>query len=186
MALDNEYFDNINIEVVKKKYYNANKVGALLDDIRAQANALRMENNLLREQLQQLNSQKSEIGDTLMSAQSLAKQIIDQANAKAAEIIKNAEKERDALRTEGSAQQEYAVRYVEQCFAELKQEHERSIEALNDRWQKFLCGLVPEEKPAAPKAKPVENYFDEDEEFDPDDLEARVAAIAKELREIIG
>ena len=29
MALDKEYFDAINIDIVKKKYYNANKVNAL-------------------------------------------------------------------------------------------------------------------------------------------------------------
>ena len=29
MALDQEYFDSIQIDVVKKKYYNANKVNAL-------------------------------------------------------------------------------------------------------------------------------------------------------------
>lgn len=190
MALNNEYFDNINIEVVKKKYYNANKVGALLDDIRAQAAALSQENALLREQLQQLNNQKSEIGDTLMSAQALAKQIVEQANAKAADIIRNAEREREALRSEGSAQQEYAVRYVENMFSEIRQEHERSIEQLNDRWQKFLCGLVPEEKAAAPAAPAVtaapKPLFPEDDYLAPDDLEERVAAIAKELREILG
>lgn len=187
MALNNEYFDNINIEVVKKKYYNANKVGALLNDIRAQAAALSQENALLREQLQQLNNQKSEIGDTLMSAQSLAKQIVEQANAKAAEIVKNAEREREALRSEGSAQQEYAVRYVENMFAELKQEHERSIEQLNDRWQKFLCGFMPEVNDNTPAVPVAPNkQFPEDDYLDPDDLEERVAAIAKEIREILG
>ncbi len=30
MALDQKYFDDINIDVVKKKYYNANKVNAVL------------------------------------------------------------------------------------------------------------------------------------------------------------
>ena len=30
MALDQNYFDAINIDVVKKKYYNANKVNACL------------------------------------------------------------------------------------------------------------------------------------------------------------
>ena len=39
MALDKAYFDAIHIDVVKKKYYNANKVNALLADVRAQAAA---------------------------------------------------------------------------------------------------------------------------------------------------
>ena len=51
MALDQNYFDAINIDVVKKKYYNANKVNAVLEDIRAQALRLEEENRNLREQL---------------------------------------------------------------------------------------------------------------------------------------
>ena len=45
MALDKEYFDAISIDLVKKKYYNANKVNAVLDDIRAQALAMTEELN---------------------------------------------------------------------------------------------------------------------------------------------
>ena len=37
MALDKEFFDSVNIDVVKKKYYNANKVNALLGNIQQQA-----------------------------------------------------------------------------------------------------------------------------------------------------
>ena len=44
MALDQKYFDDINIDVVKKKYYNANKVNAVLEDIREQALRLEEEN----------------------------------------------------------------------------------------------------------------------------------------------
>ena len=43
MALDQEYFDAIHIDVVKRKYYNANKVEAVFEDIRRQAAALTAE-----------------------------------------------------------------------------------------------------------------------------------------------
>lgn len=62
MALDKEFFDGIHIDVVKKKYYNANKVNALLADIQAQAQALTEENADMRAQLARLNGQKEDIG----------------------------------------------------------------------------------------------------------------------------
>ena len=44
MALNKEYFDSIHIDVVKKKYYNANKVEAVFSDIKKQALAMYEEN----------------------------------------------------------------------------------------------------------------------------------------------
>ena len=154
MALDNEFFDSISIDVVKKKYYNANKVRALLDDIRAQAAALNAENAALRQQLSSLNGQKSEIGDTLMSAQAIAKQIVERANAEAAEIVRAAEKRRAELETVSFTQQEYAAKCVEECFAKVKRQHMECIETLNTEWQTFLCGLIPEDE-AEPTDEPV-------------------------------
>lgn len=230
MALDNEFFDSISIDVVKKKYYNANKVRALLDDIRAQAAALNAENAALRQQLSSLNGQKSEIGDTLMSAQAIAKQIVERANAEAAEIVRAAEKRRAELETVSFTQQEYAAKCVEECFAKVKRQHMECIETLNTEWQTFLCGLIPEDE-AEPEAEepvrrederereePVRRGNDREEEtvfeeipyegeepdegedaivFEPVDggapaapgaaeIEARIAQIAKELREIVG
>lgn len=227
MALDNEFFDSISIDVVKKKYYNANKVHALLDDIRAQAAALNAENAALREQLSNLNGQKSEIGDTLMSAQAIAKQIVERANAEAAEIVRAAESRKAELEAVSFRQQEYAAKCVEECFAKVKRQHMECIETLNTEWQHFLCGLIPDE--AEPEEAPVrqvekreskepvkrekvreEKPFEEapleDEEPDGDEsiaayeptdggeaavpgaaeIEARIAQIAKELREIVG
>lgn len=211
MALDNEFFDSISIDVVKKKYYNANKVHALLDDIRAQAAALNAENAALKEQLSRLNGQKSEIGDTLMSAQAIAKQIVERANAEAAEIVRAAEGRRAELEAVSFRQQEYAAKCVEECFAKVKRQHMECIETLNTEWQNFLCGLIPEDE-AEPDEEPVrrEEVREDDpleeeppcEDEEPDEygpvdgaqsavpgaaeIEARIAQIAKELREIVG
>ena len=83
MALDKEYFDAISIDLVKKKYYNANKVNAVLDDIRAQALAMTEELNTARVQLDALNSQKAEIGEAVMSAQQIYREIVEKANTRA-------------------------------------------------------------------------------------------------------
>ena len=48
MALNQDFFDSIQIDVVKRKYYNANKVNAVFDEIRLQAQELITENESLR------------------------------------------------------------------------------------------------------------------------------------------
>ena len=215
MALNQAFFDAIDIEVVKKKYYNANKVNALLDDIRTQAFALAEENDSLREQLRTLSEKKAEIGEALMGAQVLAKRIIEQANARADEIVRDAEAKRDDILKDSTKAQEYAARSVEAVIEDLKAEHMHCIDLLTARWQSFLCGLddsfAPETvtAPAQPHdtvapAKPQSGEDalpelaneqlsdDEDNEatplgtIDPAELESRVAAIAKELYDIMG
>lgn len=164
MALDKEYFDAIHIDVVKKKYYNANKVEAVLQDIRQQALALSEENALLQHQLTLLNGQKNEIGDALLSAKTISQQIIMDAQARAEEIVAEARAQSEEILAEARQREDYAVERVEACFSRMKEQHMACIEALNDEWQDFLCGLYPEEGPKAP-----------------DDLSQKVDAIAKEL-----
>lgn len=174
MALDQNYFDSIHIDVVKKKYYNANKVEAVFQDIRLQAVALSEENVILRRQLEQLNGQKNEIGDALLSAKTIsqqiimdaqerADQIIAEAEARGREIIAEAESRGQEIVEETQRRQEYAVARVESCYSRMKEQHMACIEALNDEWQDFLCGLFPEEEEV------------------PDDLSQKIGAIAKEL-----
>ena len=61
MALDQAYFDSIHIDVVKRKYYNANKVEAVFDDIRKQAQALQDENEALRRHLASMRQHVREL-----------------------------------------------------------------------------------------------------------------------------
>ncbi|MBP3539538.1 MAG: hypothetical protein J6J62_06810 [Oscillospiraceae bacterium] len=172
MALDKEYFDAINIDVVKKKYYNANKVNAVFADIRSQAEALQAENLRLREELAELNSKRDSIGAAVLSAQQIYREIVDKANVRAAEIVAEAEQEREELRRESLRQQEYAVLRVENCFSSLREQYQSAIDALNTEWQDFLCGLYPPEDDMADKAAL------------PEDLNEKLAAIASGLREM--
>lgn len=205
MALDQEYFDSISIDVAKKKYYNVNKVNAVLDDIRVQAAALMAENASLREQLHSMNSKKAEIGDTLMSAQALARRIIAEANERADAILADAEAQRQALSARRDTAQECAARNFEQCVDALKQEHMKCIDMLNSRLQDFLCELnLPEaedapptpdpqapdpqaSEPSAPeKDKPEENTAAPEDLPSEEELQARIAAMTKELKKLIG
>lgn len=173
MALDREYFDAISIDVVKKKYYNANKVNAVLMDIREKALALTEENMSLRAQLDVLNGQKAEIGEAVMSAQQIYREIIEKANRRAEEIVSEAENRRAELLRDNERLEEYAVKRVESCFSMAREQHIAAIEAINNEWQQFLCGLeLSEDVPDIHGQQAL-----------PKDIGERLAAIASTIRE---
>ena len=171
MALDQEYFDSIHIDVVKKKYYNANKVEAVFADIRRQAQELTEENARLREQLQGVGDRKAELGEAVFSAQELYRDIIDKANRRAAAIVAEAEQKRLAIDGENQRQQDYSVQKVEQCFDRVRRQQQAAMDTLNAAWQDFLCGLYPEESLSPSEPDPDM----------PEDLREKVDAIAREL-----
>lgn len=97
MTLDEKYFDSLNVEVIKKKYYDASRINFLLEDIRQRAEELTQENKRLKEQVYELSGKKCEIGELLLEAQSTAKEITTRANGKADTIVKAARKEADEI-----------------------------------------------------------------------------------------
>ena len=167
MALDQKYFDDINIDVVKKKYYNANKVNAVLEDIREHALRLEEENRNLREQLESLSSRKEEIGDAILSAKTVSQQIISDACVQSEKLL-NDSRLKEHLLAEAAERQEYCVRQAEKLYSGMRERQLESIEALDDDWQSFLCGLMDSEG-----SGPSE-----------EELSAKVGAIARELAEI--
>lgn len=170
MALDQEYFDSIHIDVVKKKYYNANKVEAVLEDIRAKAIALTQENEILRSQLNEIGGKKEKIGDAILSATAISQELISKAEEDAKAILADAEEKRAAIIEETVQQQEYAVQKVEGCYSRMKQQHMACIEAINAEWQEFLCGLFPDiEMPAVCGDEPAEPVSETPEEPEADD-----------------
>jgi len=172
MALNREYFDAIHIDVVKKKYYNANKVEAILQDIRRQAETLYEENLTMKAQLESLNGSKYEIGEAVMSAQAIRRELVEKAEARAAEILAEAEQRREEMLADAQRLQEYAVQQVEGFYAAMRRQQEANLEALNSGWQEFLCGLFPAEAAAESSAPAAET---------PEDLTEKVGAIAREL-----
>ena len=137
MALNKEYFDAINIDVVKKKYYNANKVNAVLEDIRTQAEAMCSENVSMKAQLEAINGRKSEISDAVLSAQGIYREIVEKAalraeaiikdaERKAAEKLREAEKKSAELAEQAQLQQEHSVKHAEALFDKLRRQLRRS------------------------------------------------------------
>ena len=171
MALNREYFDTIHIDMLKKKYYDADKVDTLLSDIRAQALAMYEENRNMKEQLSSINDSKHEIVDAVLSAKAACREMLEKAKAEAAQIIADAEKKKESILEESIRLQEYSITKVHDCYARIKEQHLASIDALNAEWQDFLCGLYPQEDVAE---KTVDDGV-------PADLSDKVGAIAKEL-----
>ena len=175
MALDRDFFDSISIELVKKKYYNANKVNAVLEDIRAQAETLSEENQSLRKQLEAYNGQKAEIGDAVVSARTVYKEIVDMANGCAAAIVKDAQRKHDALTEENARMQDYAVKRVGECIEKLKAQTLQTLELINSEWQSFLCDLEGKPEEAAAEKTAEKTY---------PDIGEKLEAIEKELHSI--
>lgn len=200
MALDKDYFDAIHIDVVKKKYYNANKVNALLEDICTQAQALEEENQRLKAQLEEISQHKDEIGDTLLTAQAAARDIIAKAKTQAGRVLADAQRQREEILSGAADQQEYAAACVERTFDKLKRQQMENIDTLNGLWQEFLCGLMSgTEQPVAPVTVPVlttetepivektpEEVPEEPGRIRINELETMVNNIARELSEIMG
>lgn len=166
MALDREYFDSINIELVKSKYYDADKVKAVLEDIRQQAQELIEENARLKSQLNEL----AQSADRLTSAQTAYDEIVSRANACASSILMDAQRQREKLLEENASQRDYAVKRMEQCMARLREQQLKCIELINLEWQSFLCGLDERSEKGINAA--------------PADLEEKLSAIEREMRMI--
>ena len=172
-----------------------------------------MENEQFQQEEQPLNlEQKAEIGDILLSARTVsrqmvtqareqsdeilktardrAEQIVQEAEEKAAAILLEAEEKAAAMLEEASQprdvmspeMQDYVVQCVGDCFSKLRQQQLETVDFINSQWQSFLSGLSLTEPPAE---KPKAGPAPADE-ISRQDIEARVSAIAKELMEILG
>ncbi|MGI5976872.1 MAG: DivIVA domain-containing protein [Candidatus Limivicinus sp.] len=178
MALDENLSETFGLEIVKKKYYNANKVRSVLLDLLRQIKALKDENHRLSERVAALSGQKDDISEAVMSAQRMSRDIVSKANRQADEIVEDARSQRQRLLNLNVRQQEETIAKVENGFRELKEQHMAAIEKFNLQWQEFLCGLNEDElRPADPLSYEYADGL-------PCDLHEKVDSIAKEMQDI--
>ncbi len=97
MAVTMEFFDTISFDIAKQKYYNANKVDARMEEIKAAFAELIEENAELRRQLEDVSLSKTRVAELIMGAQEKADEMIRQAEAEAEEIIKKARLDADGI-----------------------------------------------------------------------------------------
>ena len=97
MSVTMEFFDGITFDIAKQKYYNANKVDARMEEIKAAFAELIEENNELRRQISDVGLSKERVAELIMGAQAKADEMIKDANAKAEEIINKAKLDADGI-----------------------------------------------------------------------------------------
>lgn len=97
MSVTMEFFDGITFDIAKQKYYNANKVDARMEEIKAAFAELIEENNKLRRQINDVGLSKERVAELIMGAQAKADEMIKDANAKAEEIISKAKLDADGI-----------------------------------------------------------------------------------------
>ncbi len=97
MSVTMEFFDGITFDIAKQKYYNANKVDARMEEIKAAFSELIEENNELRRQINDVGLSKERVAELIMGAQAKADEMIKDANAKAEEIINKAKLDADGI-----------------------------------------------------------------------------------------
>ena len=151
---------------------------------------------------------QTEMGDMLLSARSIsrqmvarardqAEQILSAAREQAAQIVREAEQEAAQIRHSAEAEaavpsgqvsaemQEYAIHCVEACMTRLRQHQIEAIDLINEQWQQFLCGVMlpGSEAPAAATLPESGEAQSGGEEISPDEIEQKVSAIAQELED---
>lgn len=97
MSVTMDFFDGITFDIAKQKYYNANKVDARMEEIKAAFAELIEENNELRRQIDDVGLSKERVAELIMGAQVKADEMIKDANAKAEEIISKAKLDADGI-----------------------------------------------------------------------------------------
>lgn len=97
MSVTMEFFDGITFDIAKQKYYNANKVDARMEEIKAAFAELIEENNELRRQINDVGLSKERVAELIMGAQAKADEMIKDANAKAEEIVSKAKLDADGI-----------------------------------------------------------------------------------------
>ena len=120
MSITIEYLDGLEFEVVKQKYYNANKVNAKLEEFKAGVRELIEENEALKKAAavpaaaapaavvsaedDALNEAAQKLAEaTVKKAESRAARIIDAANSKAKSIIDEAKAEAERIKGESAS-----------------------------------------------------------------------------------
>ena len=145
MALTQEYFDSIHIDVVKRKYYNANKVNAVFDEIREQAAELLAENERLRRELEEKAPVREEMRkkaeSELLSVQQAYRLTLEKANTRADAIMIDAQARSRYMTEKAEKKAELAAQCVEECIRVLRDREEQNIAFLNARMHSFLSSL---------------------------------------------
>ncbi len=184
MALTKDYFDSIQIDIVKRKYYNANKVHAVLDDIQRQAEELIRENERLKSAL----AEKERADSSLISMQKLYRDTLSRAQERSDDLLRDTQLQRDRMLREMAAKSALISKRMEACLNAVKLREEQNIEFLNSQLKSFLSEADNDMSDYGGyySVKPESDHgqASTDEEYMPPDLESKISRLAKEIESL--
>lgn len=183
MALNQDFFDSIQIDVVKRKYYNANKVNAVFDEIRLQAQELITENESLRAALSARDQEYENAKAKLLTMQEVYRETLEKAHERADAVVREAKKKAERINTEAEEKNARAERLVKECFNKVRKMEEDKLSFLNSQMQSILQELGSGEDnplPVENKPEPAEPESADSVES----LERKISLLAKEIREL--
>ena len=185
-----DYFDSINIDIAKRKYYNVNKVNSVLDDLRRLATELVAENDSLRAALREQEDLEKSGMLSLDEIQTVYRETLDKAHDRAAVL----ESEAEAIKQEAGQKAEYAAKQMEACVRSLRAREEQNIDFLETKLKQFMEILEGEGIRPAPSEEQELQYnekpFDanlypakgEDASDELREIEMRISRLAKEIK----
>ncbi|MDO5444097.1 MAG: hypothetical protein Q4F31_00565 [Eubacteriales bacterium] len=152
MALDRNYFNSIDLNPVKKKFYDITAVDNLLVDIRKQAELI---NHRYEDMQSELDNAKSSRDDYKVKGQALSQEIVVLRNEleglknragkaemrvqELEELLSRNEKNHDSLADEKSDETAtgYGLERIEEMVNSMKNIYLSGIETLDKQWQDF-------------------------------------------------
>ena len=188
------YLDSVQIDVVKRKYYNANKVNAVFEEIRNQAEQLISENERLQTLLNEKEEEERSSAAAWSSVQETYREILIKAHDRAEAIISEAKERSAVIEKNAELRCVQTAKQVEDCFDALRQREEQNIEFLNTRMQAFLSRLngAEERKPPEHKDSDLASYPGSNIGFPenavsgkddlPDDLVSKINQLSQEIQ----
>ena len=191
------YMDSIQIDVVKRKYYNANKVNAVFEEIRSLAEKLVDENERLQVQIQEKEDlEKKEQAEraSLKEVQETYRELLAKAHVRAEAIVSDAEDYRTAMEKLAEQRCSYAARQLESVMSTLRRREEQNIEYLNSQMQTFLAELYDADReenpgeeedgklPALPSRDRRDGPEGEAEDDMPEDLVSKINRLTREIK----
>ncbi len=166
MPLEKEYLESLGLEIAKKKYYNAAKVESVIETFSRRSAELESENALLRERAEALDSGREEIGDAILSAKVVARQLIAEAKEQAEALLSDAKREAEetlsaakeeserlvaeakekaeALFEDGETREQKTIRGAQDAYLHLREQCLDAVKMLDGEWQRFLCSFSDE------------------------------------------
>lgn len=137
MDISRDYMDSVSFEIVKQKYYNANKVNARLEEVKEVFTQLFDENEQLKAAVAEYDTSHDEIGDTLLTTQKLAAAMVADANESADSILARAKAEAELAR---STAKDEALKVLNDA----KENAAALLSAANEEAERLLAGANSE------------------------------------------